>query len=58
MRTAIERRGGFPGRHAGRRGGYDLPAIGIDTHTVLHDRQNRPLAVLPEGDAIAEVLPA
>ena len=32
-------------------------ALGIDPQTLLHDRQNRPLAVLPEGDAIEEVLP-
>jgi uncharacterized protein (DUF1501 family) len=31
-------------------------AIGVDPHAMLHDRQNRPIAVLPEGDAIAGVL--
>ncbi len=28
-------------------------AIGIDAQTLLHDRQNRPIAVLPEGEPIA-----
>lgn len=31
-------------------------AIGIDPHTMLYDRQHRPLAVLPEGQAIAGLL--
>jgi hypothetical protein len=31
-------------------------ALGIDTGTLLYDRQNRPLAVLPEGEAIAGIL--
>ncbi len=31
-------------------------AIGADSHALLHDRQNRPIAVLPEGDPIAAVL--
>jgi hypothetical protein len=30
-------------------------AIGVDSHALLHDRQNRPIAVLPEGDPIAGV---
>jgi hypothetical protein len=30
-------------------------SIGIATGTVLHDRQQRPIAVLPEGEAIAAV---
>jgi hypothetical protein len=31
-------------------------AIGIDSHTLLVDRQNRPIAVLPEGEPVAGVL--
>jgi hypothetical protein len=31
-------------------------AIGIDPATILYDRQNRPLPVLPQGEAIAGVL--
>jgi hypothetical protein len=31
-------------------------AIGVDPHTLLYDRQNRPLPVLPEGQPIPGVL--
>jgi hypothetical protein len=31
-------------------------AIGIEPHTLLYDRQNRPIAVLPQGEPIAGVL--
>jgi hypothetical protein len=31
-------------------------AIGIDGEPMLHDRQNRPLPVLPQGEAIAGVM--
>jgi uncharacterized protein (DUF1501 family) len=30
-------------------------AIGVDPHRMLHDRQNRPLAVLPEGEVIPSI---
>ncbi len=31
-------------------------ALGVDTHMMLHDRQNRPLPLLPEGEAIPGIL--
>src|SRR5260370_41197711 len=31
-------------------------ALGIETNTLLHDRQHRPIPVLPEGEAIPGVL--
>jgi uncharacterized protein (DUF1501 family) len=31
-------------------------ALGMDTHAMLYDRQNRPIPLLPEGEAIPGVL--